>query len=141
MGNSGTRKGVKGLVIRGPQALILLKPNGVPDLPGGRVEPGENPFEALKRELLEEAGQVEVRIAGPLGTWFFLNKSGLLINGTTWLCCYVTGNVSLSSEHSGFTWKPVNQLKDLDIYHKYGLDKFSLNSQSHSVERGKTYDF
>jgi len=36
------------------KALVLRKDNGIPDLPGGKVEPGEELYEALQREMEEE---------------------------------------------------------------------------------------
>lgn len=36
------------------KALVLRKDNGIPDLPGGKVENGENLYEALQREMEEE---------------------------------------------------------------------------------------
>ena len=38
--NTGT--GVKGIIRKGNQFLVLVKPNGTFDLPGGRVEDGES---------------------------------------------------------------------------------------------------
>jgi len=42
------------LVSKDGQVLVLRKNNGIPDLPGGKVEPGEDLYEALERELEEE---------------------------------------------------------------------------------------
>ena len=52
--------GVYGIII-GNNKIILVKKNGGPydgkfDLPGGSIEFGETPLEALKRELKEEIG-------------------------------------------------------------------------------------
>jgi regulator of extracellular matrix RemA (YlzA/DUF370 family) len=46
------------------EVLILVKPNGVSDLPGGKVEYGENKVEALDREIIEETGLI-VKIHDP----------------------------------------------------------------------------
>ena len=52
--------GVYGLIIE-DNKIVLVKKNGGPydgkfDLPGGSIEFGETPLEALKRELKEEIG-------------------------------------------------------------------------------------
>ena len=42
------------LVSKDGKVLVLRKNNGIPDLPGGKVEKGEDLYEALERELIEE---------------------------------------------------------------------------------------
>jgi ADP-ribose pyrophosphatase YjhB (NUDIX family) len=44
---------------RGPYTGLL-------DLPGGRIEPGESPEDAVRREFVEETGQ-DVRVEGRIG--------------------------------------------------------------------------
>jgi len=118
----GTGWGVKGMVFRGDEVLVLFNPNGGYDLPGGRLEANESFCGGLRREILEETGIKKVVVTNSSAPWSFRNRSGRLVRGTTWVCHYVNGEVFLSSEHSGFAWKPVRQMKDLDIYHKYGLE-------------------
>ncbi len=60
-----------GIVERGGQVLIARRPSygllgGLWEFPGGKLEPGETPEEALHRELLEELG-LRVRVEGTLG--------------------------------------------------------------------------
>lgn len=57
---------VAGLIVDGDRILLTQRPAGGSlalewELPGGKVEPGEHPVDALRRELLEEiAAEVEV---------------------------------------------------------------------------------
>lgn len=44
------------IVSRDGKALVMRKDNGVVDLPGGKVEKGEDLYEALIREVDEETG-------------------------------------------------------------------------------------
>jgi len=41
--------------------LLIRKPNGMWDLPGGRMDAGEEPWQALAREVAEETG-LELKI-------------------------------------------------------------------------------
>ena len=57
---------VRAIVFREDSLLVMKNLDGMGILPGGRVEKGETHDEALRRELLEEAG-VEVAIMGRIG--------------------------------------------------------------------------
>lgn len=49
-------------VIFGPRGLLLVDQEGELQLPGGGIDPGESPLQALHREVREETGW---RIASP----------------------------------------------------------------------------
>ena len=95
--------GVKSIIIKDNKYLDLIKPNGDSDLPGGRVEPGENLKDSLRREILEETG-LEVEIKEPVARWSFKKNSKLIVIGVTYLCEYLGGEVKLSDEHVGYCW-------------------------------------
>ena len=63
-----TAASVKALIMRNEEVLILVKPNGDLDLPGGRVEEGEGILETLHREISEETG-LKVEIFNPFRFW------------------------------------------------------------------------
>jgi ADP-ribose pyrophosphatase YjhB (NUDIX family) len=130
-----TGYGVKGLIVCGQRGLLLQKPNGEYDLPGGRLKVDEGYREGLDREIQEETGLRKVQITDHFISWTFINPSGAVIKGRTLLCLHSRGRIRLSDEHAGFSWKPLEQLNRLNIYRKYGLDKFDLRSLRHSQER------
>ncbi len=57
------RVSVKALVRSGDRIVMLLKPDGRWDLPGGRLQEGEEVTDGLERELLEELG-----VSGSIGS-------------------------------------------------------------------------
>jgi 8-oxo-dGTP diphosphatase len=97
--------GVKGLIFNNHEVLILVKPNGVLDFPGGKVEFGENHIQALEREIIEETG-LTVKIHDPIAQWSFTKSTGLQITGVTYFCQYLGGRITLSNEHSDYFWLP-----------------------------------
>jgi mutator protein MutT len=62
---------VKALIVRNGKILIAFDQKW--ELPGGRMNVGEQPEEALHREIREELG-VEVRIFGIHDSWTFTSE-------------------------------------------------------------------
>ena len=135
-----TGYGVKGLIFCGERVLLLRKPNGEFDLPGGRLEVGEGYKDGLDREIQEETGLCQVEITDHFIPWTFINRLGAVIKGRTWLCWHGIGEVRLSDEHSDLSWELLENISNLNFYQKYGLEKFVPNSLMQFQERRKAYD-
>jgi len=79
------------------------------DIPGGRVEFGEDIEKALIREIKEETN-LDVEIRKPTNIWSFLHKENFQLVGITFLCKYVSGEINLSGEHEHFIWVDKNEV-------------------------------
>ncbi len=92
------------------------------DIPGGRLELGENPFIGLKRETKEEIN-LEIDILLPVDVHHFVRDDGQKITMIIFLCKPVTDNLKLSEEHTEYVWKNVNDL--LSTFPKWIADVLS----------------
>ena len=106
--------GVKGVVRKSDHILVLVKPNGTLDLPGGRVENGETIRSALRREINEETG-LKVEIHDPVENWSFYKTPDQLIKGITLECAYLDGNVELCEEHKRYFWAAIKSIGRLNF--------------------------
>ena len=112
--------GVKAVIVRDGKALLLKAADGRGgyfwDLPGGRMAPGEQIEQALRRELREElpsATNVHVRSlihAAPVGRQFD-GGAGLLL--LYYRVHADVPGVELSEEHVGHTWVGAEHLAAL----------------------------
>ncbi len=107
------RNAAKAFIVEEGKVLILKRrPNdahkpGAWDLPGGRLEPGESPFDGLKREAREEAS-LEIEIVMPLDVHHFVRDDEQKITLMIFLCKLVSGEVKLSEEHTEYKWLDLN---------------------------------
>jgi 8-oxo-dGTP pyrophosphatase MutT (NUDIX family) len=61
---------VKGVLLEEDRVVLLLNERDEWELPGGRLERGEDPVSCLKREFAEELG-AEVVLEGILDCWLY----------------------------------------------------------------------
>ena len=116
--------GVKGIVRKNDHILVLVKPNGTLDLPGGRVENGETIKSALRREINEETG-LKVEIHDPIEEWSFYKTPDQFIKGITLECDYLDGNVKLCEEHKHYFWATIENIKCLNFNRNF-LNNFKF---------------
>lgn len=98
--------------------LILFKskiedinPNEI-DIPGGRIEFGENTKACLEREVKEETNLI-IKIIKPSHVWNIV-KGDLHLVGITFTASLTSGEVSLSSEHDAYRWMTKKEILDGD---------------------------
>jgi len=101
---------VKAVITNESKEILVMKRSGISghaaeewDIPGGRIDPGEDPFTALKRECMEEVG-MEVEIGKPLGVNYFTRDDGQIIVMIIFSCTVENTTVVLSEEHSEYDW-------------------------------------
>jgi len=117
----GKPLGVAGkAIIRRDSEILLLQRSlksgfdpGLWELPGGKLEYGENLVEALKREVKEEVG-LDIEVGRPFKTWHFI-KDPFWVTGVTFLCDYISGSVNLSSEHGDHVWIDPKEYKNYPL--------------------------
>ncbi|WP_461005732.1 (deoxy)nucleoside triphosphate pyrophosphohydrolase [Streptomyces capparidis] len=106
---------VGGAVIRNGR-LLAARRSAPPEtagrweFPGGKVEPGERPEDALARELREELG-VGVRVGKRLGGESVL-RAGLVLR--FWVAELADGEPRPLQDHDALRWLAVDELDDVD---------------------------
>lgn len=101
---------VKAFIVNEKKELLLIKRRkkdvhypDIWEIPGGRLDSGENPFIGLKREAKEETN-LDIEILNPLGVAHFMRDDGQKITLIGFLCKNLTDDVILSEEHTEYKW-------------------------------------
>lgn len=131
------RLAVKCFIMNDGKLLILerhskddFKPK-IWELPGGQLEPGEDPFGGAKREVMEETG-IDIDIIHPMRIIHFTRNSGRIITMIVFLCRALGTDVKISEEHNRFDWIPLENSKeklgdffhpDVDVFYKMDMQR------------------
>ena len=82
------------------------------EFPGGKIEQGETPREALKREIAEEL-LIDVEVAESAFESTSYEYDFGIVNLTTFICHLITGEPKLT-EHVEIKWLLPSEIKDLE---------------------------
>ena len=116
------RVAAKAFIVRKGKLFVIkrvkddVQSPGIWEIPGGRLELGEDPVLGLMREIKEETGMY-IDIVYPLSVRHFQRDDGQVITMLIFLCKPKRGgNLKLSEEHSESNWI---DLKDKDKLNKF----------------------
>lgn len=110
---------IKGVLIEDGQVALLENERGEWELPGGRVEPGEDPAACLVREFAEELGAAIV--VGPLlDCWNYEVLPGRHVAIVTYTVMRPAREaLQHSAEHRRFGWFGLDELDALPLPEGY----------------------
>lgn len=132
------------------QVLMIRSPERGWEVPGGRVEEGEDLIQALVREIREESG-VEAEIGALVGIYSRITPPSMILFGFAGR--YRSGKLVTSEESEAVEWvKPVAVLRRIThpairdrmqdllanngevVYRSYSLDPYRIHGQYYLQE-------
>ncbi|MBI5003002.1 NUDIX domain-containing protein [Candidatus Woesearchaeota archaeon] len=112
--------GVKAIIEKDNKILLLKRSEKYEhlsdcwDIPGGRINFGEEPEEGLRREIKEETGLQLKEIKQILdASTVFKNEERHIVR-ITYLCTVEEGVANFSHEHTHIEWIPKEKIKELE---------------------------
>ena len=110
----------KGIVLNHHnQILIIQRAEGgrhenMWEFPGGMVEFGELPEEALAREIKEEVN-LDIDILKYMYSWKWIENNEQVV-GVSYLCrCKDVSTLKLSFEHRNYKWVNISEILDSEL--------------------------
>ena len=106
---------IKGVLLVGGEVVLVRNSRDEWELPGGRLEEGEDHGQALLREFAEELA-VTIRVTAPIDSYLFEVIPGRHVFIVTYGCSLVGDfRPKVSDEHTEHCLWPVERLSDLKL--------------------------
>jgi mutator protein MutT len=106
---------VKGVVIRDSRVILLRNERDEWELPGGKLELGEDPEMSVRREIFEELGLV-VQAVRILDSWVYEITPAVQVLVVTFGCNERSREAAqLSAEHKEFRWFELAEVEGLKM--------------------------
>jgi mutator protein MutT len=105
---------VKGIIVENDRVILLKNERDEWELPGGRLEIGEDPLECVVREIREELGLM-CRVERIVDTWVYqVHDRHVFI--VTYICrCDDTSSMKISHEHKEARWISLSEINELHM--------------------------
>ena len=116
--------GVKAIIEKDNKILLLKRSEKYEhltdewDIPGGRINFGEEPEEGLKREIEEETGLALEEIKEILDVSTVFKNEEKQIVRITYRCTVKEGKENISNEHTEIQWVKKEKVNNLDYNDK-----------------------
>lgn len=122
MSNDIQRITVKAILEKDGKILLLKDMKDKWELPGGKIEFGEQPENSLKRELQEELGLKEIEVKHVINTWSFTAED----NGKNYQFIVIvyailfTGPINIiNEEYKEVMWMDMDEINQINIRDGY----------------------
>lgn len=111
----------KAVIVKDGKYLVLKRAldsknyPGFWDFPGGKLELGEDPYESLEREVMEETN-LKIKVGKPVFTFSEMSwdQRGYVVF-ILYDCELVDGELKLSEEHTNSKWASAGEIKESDV--------------------------
>ena len=115
--------GLKAFIADGEKLLIVQDTDGQWELPGGKIQAGEDVPTAFKRELAEEVSKkAQIELGPVFHVWIRQpnpNKKDFFIFLVGLRCFWRGGEVVTSDEHKNFRWIAKKEVDSIDFENTY----------------------
>jgi len=120
---------IKGILRKDNKVLLLKTITSKWELPGGRMDFGENVKQSLQREIKEELGFKKVELGNLVNDWSFtsireeINYHFIIFDFEIYT---KESKIRLSDEHIEYKWIGINDFEKMDMRegHKESLKKY-----------------
>lgn len=113
---------VKAIIYRNDSVLLVQDHKGRWEMPGGKMDFNESPEDAIRRELQEELGFINVVVGDIINVWTFsVDAEGNEYQFTV-IVYEITANddeVKKSDEHICYEWVPTEKIDALNMRDGY----------------------